>query len=69
MLSAPPIPSAVLGYASYTVASIPAFCRAIAVTGPAMPPPITNAVLVWLMIAAGRCGTRTIAGASRFLDP
>src|SRR5690242_9251393 len=45
-LNPPPAPSARAGWASYTTASMPAFCSAMAVTGPAIPPPMISAVRV-----------------------
>ena len=47
----PPTPPAVAGYASYTVAVMPARCSASAVTGPAMPPPMTIAVRTVVMLS------------------
>lgn len=44
-----PTPSALPRWASYTTASMSAFCSAMATAGPAMPPPMTTAVRVRLM--------------------
>ena len=62
------MPSAVPGYASWTVAVMPARRSASAVTGPAMPPPMTIAVRTVVMLVSlgsfGPCACGTDLGGS-----